>query len=72
MAGSNVLSSLADWLRNPRIVIRVAHDTEVQELQTRCADLEAQLTKVRSLYAEESIVSMRYADMLRDHGIPLK
>ena len=72
MARSKVLSSLADWLSNPRIVIRIAHDSDFQELQAKCADLEKQLQKVRSLYAEESIVSMRYADILREHGIPLK
>ncbi len=72
MAKWNLSSALADWLRNPRIVVRIAHDADIVELQEKCADLEKQLQKVRSLYAEESIVSMRYADILREHGIPLK
>lgn len=67
-----VFESLVDFLRNPVVQVRLTAGEEVELLRRQVEALQKENERCMSLYTQECIVNMRYADALREHGISVK
>lgn len=65
-------ASLAEFLQHPVIEVRVSDSKEVEQLRRQNEDLQRECARCLSLYSDECQINMRYADILREHGLPLK
>ena len=64
-----VLTSLADFLRNPVIEVRSAPADVVTALQKRVQQLGAENGKILALYQKEVQFCLRYEDYLKSIGV---
>lgn len=67
---NSLLDDLASWLRSPHVEVSVCPAPEYQELQRKCAALQLELDRVRSLYYAECELNLRLSDLLDLHGVP--
>lgn len=76
MALSMLLAPLCDalvaWLSNPRITVSLVAGDEVAALRDENGRLKHELAKLRTSYTDMANLQLRYSDILREHGIPLK
>lgn len=69
---SRLIDALADWLLYPSITVKLANDDETQALQQENERLKTELAQMKSSYVDACNLQLRYADVLREHGLPLK
>lgn len=66
-----LLSSLADWLCNPVIEIRLTDSDTVKQLEEKLSILQTENHRLALQYMQEVEFSMRAADKLKEHGLDL-
>lgn len=69
---SALIDALISWLKEPRIKVFISDDGEKAALQQENDGLRLELEQLRSSYSEMANLQLRYADTLREHGLPLK
>ena len=67
-----LLDALAAWLLQPSITVKLANDDETQALQQENERLKTELAQMKSSYIDACNLQLRYADILREHGLPFK
>lgn len=65
-------NALAAWLENPHVSVSVVSGDEITVLRDENERLKHELAKLRTSYADVASLQLRYSDILREHGIPLK
>lgn len=66
-----LLSSLAEWLRNPVIEIRLTDSDTVKQLEEKLTILQTENHRLALQYMQEVEFSMRAADKLKEYGLKL-
>lgn len=63
--------SIADWLRNPVIEIRLTDSDTVKQLEEKLSILQTENHRLALQYMQEVEFSMRALDKLKEHGLDL-
>ena len=64
--------ALASWLIEPHITVRLASDSEIEALRQENQALVLELSRMKTSYADMCNLQLRYADLLRENGIPFR
>lgn len=72
MRSSLLADALIAWLKEPCVKVCLSDDGEKTALQQENEALRLELERMRVNYADMANLQLRYADILREHGIPLK
>lgn len=64
-----LISALADFLKHPVVELELTDSKKVIELQEQIAQLKGELERLQYLYSVECQYSLKYRDLLIDHGI---
>lgn len=65
-------NALVAWLENPHVSVSVVSGDEITALRDENERLKHELAKLRTSCADVASLQLRYSDILREHGIPLK
>lgn len=66
-----LVSSIADWLRNPVIEIRLTDSDTVKQLEEKLSILQTENHRLALQYMQEVEFSIRAVDKLKEHGLKL-
>lgn len=67
----SLLSSLAKWLRNPVIEVRLTDSDTVKALEQKIEVLQAENARLGMQYVQEVEICIRAVDKLKENGLTL-